>query len=251
MDLQTIAQRFNEDGFTVVRQLFSPQQIGVFTDALDVIIREEAPRLPPGDVYFEDAPDRPVKSMFHLEKYDDAFSALVTDARLLDIVRAIYDDPQATLSLVMYFGKPARSGSIAPAHQDNAFQCWDPPEAMTLTIAIDASTSGNGALMCRKGSHKLGLLPHKPSGLLGFSQTLIETPDPERYPEVEIRMDPGDVCLHAINTVHRSEANRTDRPRRQVGIGARSSRARVDEAKFAQCQAILKKLHAGQVDGGG
>jgi len=212
--------------------------------ALDTIILKVAPRLPPGEVYYEDVADRPVKSLCHLERYDDAFIALLKDTRLLDIVSIIYDDSQATLSSAMYFGKPARTGSISPAHQDNVFQCWDPPEAMTLTITIDQSTCGNGPLICQKGSHRLGLLPHKPSSMLGFSQMLIETPDTDRYPQVTIKMNPGDVCLHAINTIHLSEANQTNQPSRQLGISAHSSRAHVDEIMFAQRQAILDKLHA-------
>ena len=244
MDLETIARRFDEDGFVVVRQVFTPRQISTFNQALATIIRDVAPRLRPGDVYFEDAPDRPVKSLFRLERHDDAFSALLEDARLLNVVRAVYDDPLATLSIAMYFGKPARSGSVVPAHQDNAFQCWDPPEALTLTVAVDPSTCDNGVLVCQKGSHKLGFLPHKPSGLMGFSQMLIETPDKKRYPEVEIRMDPGDVCLHAVGTVHRSDANRTDQSRRQLGIGAHSSRARVDPIMLARRKAILERLHS-------
>lgn len=244
MDTDAIVGQFHEDGFVVLPQVFSRDEVDVFKRALDAFIHDVAPTLKPGEVYYEDTPDRPIKSAFHLEQCADVFASLLTDERLVDLARAIYDDPGVVLSSTMFFAKPALSGSVTPAHQDNAFQCWVPPEAMTTTIAVDASTCDNGVLVCQKGSHRLGILPHKPSGVMGFSQMLADPLDTTRYEEVEIHMNPGDVCVHAINTVHRSGPNLTNQPRHQLGICAHSSRAEVDEQLQAHRQAILAKLHA-------
>ena len=244
MELPEIVQAFLEDGFVVVRRVFGTDDLARFVSGLDDCIRDVAPTLEPGEIYYEDTPDRPIKSMFRLENHHETFRSLLIDARLVKLARAIYDDPDALLWSSMFFGKPARSGSEAPPHQDNIFQCWEPPEAMAMTIAVDASTSENGALVFQKGSHKLGTLPHRPSGVMGFSQRLIDPLESSQHPEVEIHMNPGDVCLHAVNTVHRSGPNRTDQSRRQLGIACRSSRARRDEQMWAHRQAIKEKLHA-------
>jgi len=243
-DLQSIVQAFREDGFIVVRRVFEANDLVSLVSALTACIRDVAPTLDPGEIYYEDAPDRPIKSMFRLENHHETFRSLLSDARLGDLARAIYDDPDALLWTSMFFGKPARSGSEAPPHQDNIFQCWKPPEAMTMTIAVDASTSENGALIFQKGSHKLGTLPHLPSNVMGFSQRLIDPLDTSQYPEVEIHMKPGDVCLHAVDSVHRSGRNRTGQTRRQLAIGCYSSRARRDEQMWASRLEIAAKLHA-------
>ena len=243
-DLAEIVGSYREDGFAVVRGVYSPPEISAFEHAIDRCASDMAGKLGPGDIYFEDVPGRPMKSIFRLERYEESLAALLTDPRLLDMASAVYDDAGVALETVMCFGKPARSGSVTPPHQDNAFQSWDPPEAMTITIAVDASTADNGVLICQRGSHKAGLLPHQPSGVMGFSQMLIDTPDTAEYPEEEIRMVPGDVFLHSVHTVHRSGANHTDRSRRQLAIMCRSSRAKVDEERQAKTQEILRNLHA-------
>ena len=243
-DLAEIVGRYREDGFAVVRGVYSPPEISAFEHAIDRCASDMAGKLGPGDIYFEDVPGRPMKSIFRLERYEESLAALLTDPRLLDMASAVYDDAGVVLETVMCFGKPARSGSVTPPHQDNAFQSWDPPEAMTITIAVDASTADNGVLICQRGSHKAGLLPHRPSGVMGFSQMLIDTPDTAEYPEEEIRMVPGDVFLHSVHTVHRSGANHTDRSRRQLAIVCHSSRAKVDEQRQARTQEILRNLHA-------
>ena len=107
-----------------------------------------------------------------------------------------------------------------------------------------AEIEENGVLCCLRGTRKLGLLPHEPSGLPGFSQWLPERPDPATYPEIELAMSPGDVSFHSINTVHYSGPNRSPNHRRQLGLGYYSSRAKRDERSYAAYQEILKKLHA-------
>ena len=72
---------------------------------------------------------------------------------------------------------------------------------------------------------------------------LIDPPDTACFPEIEIHLKPGDICLHAVETVHRSNPNRTDRSRHQISIGARSSRARVDEKMRGRSAAIVSELH--------
>ena len=38
------------------------------------------------------------------------------------------------------FNKPAKVGSGVPPHQDNAYFCLTPPDALTIWIALDAAT---------------------------------------------------------------------------------------------------------------
>ncbi len=243
MNLNMIVERYDEDGFVIVPGVFSAQDVAAIEANLDGFIRDVVPILAPGDVYFENSPARPVKSIFRMNERSDFFRALMTDERLLRLVRALWPQGDVIQETVMFFGKPAGDGSEAPPHQDNSFQCWVPPLALTLTVAIDESTPENGVLIGQKGTHKLGLLPHHQSGVAGFSRRLTETVDTAAYPEVEFRMKPGDVCLHHINVIHRSSPNHSSRARRQLGIGYRSSLAQRDMAAFEAYQTQLNALH--------
>jgi ectoine hydroxylase-related dioxygenase (phytanoyl-CoA dioxygenase family) len=54
-------------------------------------------------------------------------------------------------------------------------------------------------------------------------------------------MEPGDVAIHSVETVHYSGANTSTSPRRQIGIGYRSSVAQRDEASHTR---YLQELEA-------
>lgn len=239
---QDVHQRFWEDGFVIVRSVFSAREIATLARELEGVLAAAATTMGGTDIFFEDAPGRPIKSAFRLEKHSEYFRALLTWPALIDVVRAVLEgEPIQTIG-VAFFAKPARDGSVTPAHQDNGFQHWTPPIALTATIAVDRSTPENGALTCYRGSHKLGLQRHRPSGVPGFSQRLDMGIDEAAFPPVRLCMEPGDISLHHIDVVHGSGANRSDRPRRQLGITYRSPAAQRDEASFASYQAELKRL---------
>ncbi len=54
-------------------------------------------------------------------------------------------------------------------------------------LALDDVTVENGCVRFAMGSHRMGLQPHKPSGVLGFSMGA-EAPDLEKYPEFKCVM---------------------------------------------------------------
>lgn len=243
MQFSDIVNRYHEDGFAVVRGLLDVEELTTIESGLDVVVHQVAPKLPKGEVYYEDADEQSIKSMFRVEDHSDTFRSLLQHSELLGLARAIFDDPAMVLGTVMYFGKAARSGSLTPPHQDNFYQCFEPPEAMRITIAVDASTVDNGPLTCQRGTHHLGVLPHRPSDVLGFSQVLAEVPNPAQYPDVEICLAPGDICVHATNTVHHSGPNRTDHSRRQVAVECYSTRVRQNKSLLAERREALARLH--------
>ncbi|MAE63049.1 MAG: hypothetical protein CMJ18_02150 [Phycisphaeraceae bacterium] len=243
MQFRDIVDRYQEDGFAIVRGVFDAEALGTIDSALDVVVHEIAPKMPKGEVYYEEADTQSIKSMFRMEDHGEAFLSLLRHPVLLGLARAVFDDPAMDLGTVMYFGKAARSGSLTPPHQDNFYQCFEPPEAMRITIAMDASTADNGPLTCQRGTHLLGVLPHRPSDVLGFSQVLDQVPDPTRYPDVEICLEPGDICIHATNTVHHSGPNRTDHPRRQLAVECSSTRVRQNQSLLAERREAVARLH--------
>jgi phytanoyl-CoA hydroxylase len=243
LDLDARAKQFHEDGFVIIPKLFRAEKIAELEQHLQSFIENVVPRLKPGQVYYEDSPSKPLKALHRIEEHSDYFRLLMRDTPILEVVRAIFPEGEIIPEAVAFFAKSAGAGSETPPHQDNTFQHWDPPEALTVTIAMDESTAANGVLICQRGSHKLGLLPHRPSGVLGFSRTLVEAVDTKAYPEVQLCMKPGDLAVHHINTIHRSRPNKTGRHRRQLAISYRSSQAQKDLESFRQYMQDLEKLH--------
>jgi phytanoyl-CoA hydroxylase len=244
MNVEHIAASFHEEGFALARQVFSANEVDRMKRNIEDYIHRITPGLGSGDVYYEDSPAKPVKSLFRMHQRSEFFANLMHDHRLLEIMRAIWPKGEIVAEGVMFFGKPASDGAEYPAHQDNTFQCWDPPMALTATIAVDESTSENGVLVVQRGSHRVGLLPHRQTGIMGLSRCLISPVSTIEYPEVQLCMKPGDVAVHHVETVHRSGPNRTDRSRRQLGLGYRSSLAKPNEQAKAQYHKDLQTLHA-------
>ena len=243
MDLKAIAEDFDRDGFAIVPEVFPAIDLREIERQMSHYIEQVVPHMNPGEVYYEDSGSRPLKALHRMQQHSEFFSQLGEDPRLMTIMGSVWPDSEVAVEAVMCFFKMGRDGSVTPPHQDNAFQCWVPPLALTATIAIDRSTPDNGPLICLRGSHHVGLLPHRPSGVMGFSQCLIDGVDTDVYSEVEICMAPGDVAIHHINTIHHSGSNRTDRARRQLGISFNSLLAKQDEVALAERRQILARLH--------
>jgi phytanoyl-CoA hydroxylase len=148
---------------------------------------------------------------------------------------------------VGYFAKSARDGSVTPPHQDNAFRNYHPPYTLKASIALDPHTEANGAMICLNASHLHDIFPHRPSGVMSFSQTLTDDVDVTPYPEVSLCMSPGDVAIHHGNTIHKSSENRTDQSRRIISLTYKSSLAIQDEAAFARVTRERVAMHAAKV----
>ena len=247
MDTNALAEQFHRDGFIIARSVFSPDEVKRIDAALAAHIAKFAGSLGAGDIFHE--PDgKTIKSMFRLDRRDAFFAELTRDARLLDLAKAIFPGEPIETQYMTYFGKAAGDGTPAPPHQDNGFAAWDPPLGMNVSIAIDRHTLQNAAMHCNRGSHRLGLLDHTSSGVPGFSQRLAAPIDDKLYPAVACVMEPGDVMVHHINTVHFSGANQSTQSRRMLTTGYASANVKRDEARYARIQAERMRLHGGLAD---
>jgi len=241
--LTEVVETYRRDGFVVVRGVFPEGDRRVLEQELQRYIKNIVPELPSGEAYFEQSAPESIKALHNLNRHSEYFSALHLHPTLLQLVRAVLPEGEVLPTGTSYFAKLAGVGSATPSHQDNIFQHYDPPLALTLTISLSAAIPENGVLICRRGSHQGGLLPHRPSNVLGFSQTLERLPTTAQYPEVPLLLTPGDISLHHVNTIHYSHANRSGQDRRQFAIGYRSSLAVRDERRYEEYQEILKRLH--------
>src|SRR6187402_3479379 len=150
-----------------------------------------------------------VRNLWRLEKHNEKLRALAEreDIRAL-IAPLVHGEP--VLAAVETFNKPARIGSGVPYHQDNAYFCRTPPDMLTVWIAIDPVTEANGPVFFVKGSHELGVLPTKPSGVRGNSIGMAEPPATPLAQQFCALLAPGDATIHHCNTIHHSAPNTTD-----------------------------------------
>jgi len=104
--------------------------------------------------------------------------------------------------------------------------------ALTMWVALDIVDEINGCVRYVKGSHKNGLRPHRRTKTLGFSQGISDFgSELDQTHEVMCLAQPGDLLAHHAMTIHRAEANRSERQsRRALGFIFYGESALEDEA---------------------
>ncbi len=208
------ATRMAEDGFVILDGLFSEAEIRPVSDEVDNIIAGRANYLPPQELVYEPDSNPPrLRNAFRMHLYDEFFMNVARTPKLVAILGEMLGRPLRVYGSHL-FAKPARVGTVVPPHQDMPYWPFDPPELISAWIALDDSTIENGCVRFAAGSHKLGVLPHAPSGIVGNSLGLVPDERVQGLEERPVEVRRGSVVLHHCLTVHRSEPNQSSQSRR-------------------------------------
>lgn len=211
IDTDQITQEYEQDGVVRVRNFLSAAEVADVRHEIERYIREDLPNKPL-DARTLEADEKTVRNLWRLEQHNPYLKRIAARSEILQLIAPlVHGEP--VLVGVETFNKPARIGSPAPYHQDNAYFCQSPPDMLTVWIAIDEVTAENGPVYFIRGSHTSGVLPTRPSGVRGNS---IGLADPAAIPLTEQfcgLLQPGDATIHHCNTIHHSGPNKTDRSR--------------------------------------
>ena len=232
-----VLKDYERDGVALVRGLLSAEEVGVIRDELDRYIREDLASKPV-DARTLEADDKTVRNLWRLEIHNVFFRDFAARGDLRDLIAPLVRG-EPVLAGVETFNKPARIGSGVPPHQDNAYFCQTPPDMLTVWIAIDAVTAANGPVTYVKGSHRLGPLPTKPSGVRGNSIGLAGMPETSEEDLLVALLEPGDATIHHCDTIHYSAPNTTDYPRLGFLLVFRGGHTQTDPALKATYSAAV------------
>jgi phytanoyl-CoA hydroxylase len=229
---------WERDGFFVRHAVLPEAEVAELRDAAErVATRADASRACPterydidGNVYLEadgstiqleHAPDsqtlRVIEPFHHL---DPRLDALMDDPRLVEPVRGILESRRVSLYTDKLNLKRPREGSAFRWHQDSPYWhhfCTHLDRLPNVMVALDDADEGNGCFRVVRGSHRKGCLPGlHDEGRLGPLFT-----DPACFDasaQVPIVVPAGSLVFFSAHTVHGSEPNRSDRPRRALVV---------------------------------
>ena len=240
---QAAKDAFDRDGFVIVRQFLSGDELAALAGELDRYIREVVPGLPETSAFYQDrARPETLKQMQHMG-VDPFFRDYARHPKWTSLAAALVGEP-ATCEQPEWFNKPPGVVHPTPPHQDNYYFCLKPPNVVTIWLALDPVGEENGCLRYVRGSHAAGLRPHARSSVLGFSQAISDYGPADEAREVAIHLQPGDIVAHHGETIHRAEPNRSqDQQRRAFAMVFRGASCRRDEEAFARYQAAVKRQH--------
>jgi len=118
----------------------------------------------------------------------------------------------------MLFAKPPKDGKAVPWHQDGQYWPIDPLATVTVRVAIDGSTVENGCMRYIPGSHKsarLGKHVTQDREDFAIKQSM---PDIDEDQARDVVLEPGQISLHDVYTIHGSNHNRSGLRRADYAI---------------------------------
>lgn len=112
--------------------------------------------------------------------------------------------------------KDAKVGGAWAWHQDYGYWYQNGvlfPWLTSASIAVDPATRENGCLQVLRGSHLMGRIDHILTGDQAGADLERVREAEKRLPLVYVEMEPGDVLFFHSNLLHRSDQNKSDKPR--------------------------------------
>jgi ectoine hydroxylase-related dioxygenase (phytanoyl-CoA dioxygenase family) len=138
-----------------------------------------------------------------MHKLDDAFRRMLFKPAILDLVEGYMGTPNIRLYHDQALFKPPLHGDEVPWHQD-------PPNAISLWIALDDADEANGCMRFVPGSHKAGEVGHQRAG-----QYIAQLKaDADESLAVAVPLPAGSGVFHHCRTLHNTKPNLTPRQRR-------------------------------------
>ena len=243
----TIRRAFLEHGFVVFRSFLPLADVAQTLQEAESLAEElptliEQSRVPIDHVqYDEKSRLSTLKQIQQLHTHSPFFASI---ARSLHKIADAALGESSSLVNVQYFNKPPTSayseGSMSkptPPHQDGYY--WMHELGVTMWLALDPADHENGCMRYEAGSADGPIHPHEFSGVLGFSQQMMNY---KPTAELVMAAHPGDLLVHGAKLIHRAGANSSSsRNRRAVGAIYYGKSASFDVRLHEERQAEIQR----------
>jgi ectoine hydroxylase-related dioxygenase (phytanoyl-CoA dioxygenase family) len=229
---------WDRDGFFIRPAVFSEQEIEVLRDAAEKAVALAESAVAAGEVredyridgnryveatgstvqfeHREQARTLRVIEPFH--HFDPRFERLLDDPRIVEPMKDLVGSERVSVWTDKLNLKRPREGSQFRFHQDSPYwthACRHVDRLPNVMVALDDADESNGCLRVVAGSHRQGCLPGIQDGsVLGPLFTDPAFFDASR--QVPAVMPAGSLLFFSPHTVHGSEPNTSNRPRRAM-----------------------------------
>ena len=223
--------QLREDGYAIVRGFLTGDDLVQARAAVDAVYAEGLTHhatYRDKNLCFEVLNDPAAKQRIVIQAYwfawiNPLLEALRRDARYLDVLEPLLGPDIKQIANQLHWKPPGAKFTSYRFHQDLRFR--DKPELytnlatnyLTTGLAFDRQDAENGALQVYRGSHKRGYLGLSDEGetiMKGQTETDELTAvglDPADL--VTCALEPGDLLIWTLYTVHGSPQNLSDRGR--------------------------------------
>jgi len=202
---------YRRDGYILVPGLFDEAEVGLLRKAM-----EHDPRIADNLYARRDNDGGATRMMTWNHPGDSVYGLAARTERIVGTMEKLLGGEVYHYHSKLT-AKNAREGGAWEWHQDYGYWyhngCLEPLMASVM-IALDQATPENGCLQVLKGSHALGRIDHDltPGAQVGADLDRVAAVK-QRLELVHCEMAPGDGLFFHCNTLHRSDANHSDKRR--------------------------------------
>ena len=204
-------ETYHRDGYVVVRNFFSPQEIELLYEIAvnDDLMRKKS-------FNRTDASGLSTKLALWYSLDDSLYSKFARSERIVAAVEEILGGSAAHYHSKLMQKEP-RSGGAWEWHQDYGYWYKNGgflfPAMISVLTALTPATQANGCLQMIRGSHRMGRVEHGFSGEQVGADMEKVTEALKIMPLDYLEMKPGDTAFFHCNTLHASAANLSEHPR--------------------------------------
>jgi ectoine hydroxylase-related dioxygenase (phytanoyl-CoA dioxygenase family) len=209
-------QEYNEQGYLVMRGLFTADEITSLKTHYEAMrLEENAEMLAQVDAATAD-PLTIYPRIMQPHRRDEASLQWLIDERLNEVMTALLGEEPFAVQTMFYFKPPGARGQAL--HQDQYYLRVQPGTCMAAWMAVDACDDENGCLRVVPGSHTWPLLCLTEADTeISFTDVTVSLP--EGVGAMPVAMQPGDVLFFNGQIVHGSLPNTSQNRFRRALIG--------------------------------
>lgn len=203
---------YKDNGFVVIRHLFSQEEVQALRDHYMQLRAKD----PSGvDLKSED-PLKHYPRMLQMHRWDEVSLKWLIDPRLRTCMRVLLGSDPYAVQTMIYFKPPGARGQAL--HQDQYYLRVQPGTCLAAWLSLDSADEENGCLQVVPDSYDAPVLCTQQADTMA-SFTDVTVPIPEGMAIVSIIMEPGDVMFFNGSLIHGSEPNRSQDRFRRALIG--------------------------------
>jgi phytanoyl-CoA hydroxylase len=200
-------RQFHEDGYLVVRGMFSPEEVRELRDTF-MALHAAAPI---GKYYTrateEEAGGDPLKlypRVMHPHRFNDLSMRWMLDPRIAAALTDLFGEEPLAAQSMFYFKPPGAKGQAL--HQDNFYLRVNPGTCIAAWIAVDPAVRENGGLVVVPGSNKGEVFcPTRADTAVSFTNEYVKPP--EGLSKMPLDLQPGDCLFFNGSMIHGSYPN--------------------------------------------
>ena len=229
MDLKGRKAFFEKEGYLIVEDLLSAEEVEACQSEIHKLHQFAAEQESDGEKARAEVARRHVqrepfakdetqgqnlpvlRKAENTRQYSEVFRNLAEHPKLISVIQALTGSEDLLLFRSTLMFKPAFHGSSHGLHQDSAYWPMEPPNLVTVSIALNESTPENGCFKVIPKSHLWGM---QSWGHIAREQDEELTDQKEvAKQQMDVPLSAGSALFFHSLMVHGSGPNTTPRPR--------------------------------------